>query len=64
MVMMNSFTKGNNTWIWVILLLLAIGAAIYFIRNKVMVEEEVIVDEEPNEALQHIAEYRTFYRKY
>lgn len=57
---MNSFTNGNNTWIWVILLLLVIGAAIYFIRNKVMVEEEVVVDEEPNAALQHIAEYRTY----
>ena len=60
MVMMNSFTNGNNTWIWVVLLLLVVCAVIYFIRNKVMVEEEVIVDEEPDAALQHIAEYRTY----
>lgn len=60
MVMMINFTNNSNTWIWVVLLVLAVCAAIYFILNKMSVEEEVIIDEESNAALQHIAEYRTY----
>ena len=53
-------TNGNNTWIWVFAILVLIGALIYFFKDKIVAQEEVVIDEEPNAALQHIAEYRTY----
>ena len=53
-------TNGNSIWIWVFAILALVGALILFFKDKIMMQEEVIVDEESNAVLQHIAEYRTY----
>ena len=62
MVMTSIFllTNRNSIWIWVFAILALVGALILFFKDKIMTQEEVIIDEESNDALQHIAEYRTY----